>query len=130
MFIKKLWYLYFHCKARNCIKTQFLIEEGWTHVILPLQFLKRFYFFVFRRREMEGERGGNIYVGEKHWLAASCMGPDWGPVLQPRHLAWPGKKLATFRFVGWPPVNWVTPVRALFIIIKKHPIFILSHSEH
>ena len=88
------------------------------------------FIFLFLDREMEGEREGNICVGEEHWLAASCMGPDWGPVLQPRHLAWPGKKLATFRFVGWHPVNWATQVRALFIIIKKHPIFILSHSEH
>ena len=130
MFIKKLWYLYFHCNARNCIKTPFLIYEGWTHVILPTQFLNRFYLFVFRWREMEGEREGNIYAGEKHWWAASCMGPDWRPVLQPRHVPCPGMELATFHFVGWHPVNWATPVRDLFIIIKNHPIFILSHWEH
>ena len=53
---------------------------------------------------MEGEREGNIYAGEK-LIAVSCMGPDWGQVLPPRHVPCPAMELATFPFVGWHPVN-------------------------
>ena len=35
-------------------------------------------------REREGER--NIDMKEKHLLVASCMCPDQGPTLQPRHV--------------------------------------------
>ena len=41
-----------------------------------LNFFKRFYLFILREREREGERG------EKHWSVASALHPDRGPGLQ------------------------------------------------
>ena len=72
-------------------------------------------FIVERREGREKERERNINVRERHWAVDSWMHPKWGPVLQPRHVPWPGIKLMTFHFVGWHPINWSTPVRASLI---------------
>ena len=58
-------------------------------------FLKSFYLFLKRGEARER----NISVREKHQSDASCMRPNWGPNPQPRHVLWPGIKLATFCFV-------------------------------
>ena len=56
-------------------------------------------------RKMEG----NTDVTEKHWLAAFCTHPNWGPHLQCRHVPWPRNGLATFHFEGQYSAKWATP---------------------
>ena len=57
-------------------------RDGDDHLCLA-DFLKRFYLFIFREREKEGER-----EGEKHQcVVASHVAPYYlGPGLQPRHV--------------------------------------------
>ena len=50
------------------------------------------------QRETEWEREKNINVREKHWSAASHMGPDRGSNPQPRYVPWLGIRLETFVF--------------------------------
>ena len=75
-------------------------------------FLKRFYLFIFRKREREGEK-----EGEKHWCVRKtvrCLSyaHKRGPGLQPRHVPWPGIEPATFQLAGRRSVHWATPDRA------------------
>ena len=64
---------------------------------LPFFSFLRFYLFIFREREREGE---------KH----QCT-PHWGPGPQPRHVPWLGIKPVTFWFAGPHSVHWATPAR-------------------
>ena len=58
-------------------------------------FLKRFYLFIFRERETEGER-----EGEKHqYVVASCE-PPGGDCLKPRHVPRLGIQSTTLWFTG------------------------------
>ena len=72
----------------------------------------KIYLFIFRERGREGERERNISVWEKHWSVASRTCPNQGPNLQPRHVPWPGIKLATLSFAEGRSSNWATAVRA------------------
>ena len=60
----------------------------------------------------EKERARNINAREKYRSVASCMCPDWGLNLQPRHVPWPGIEPVTLWFAGWHPANWATLARA------------------
>ena len=81
------------------ITTLFLCPWGF-HFILCIDFWVR---------GREGKREGTINVRDKHRLVASCTCPDGGLNPQPRHVPWPGIKLASFCFVGQRPTNWATP---------------------
>ena len=74
-------------------------------------FCKILFFYTERGREGRKE-------GEKHQSVASCTHPVQGWNLQPIHMSWPGIELATFRFAGWCPTNWATPVKAGCLLLS------------
>lgn len=45
---------------------------------MPKHFLNMFFKLILERERERGERKRNIYVGEKHQLAASFTHPDQG----------------------------------------------------
>ena len=69
-------------------------------------FLTFIYSLLERGKGRKKQRERNIDVRGKHRSLASCLQPNRGPGLQPRHVPWPGIKLATFHFA------LATPARA------------------
>ena len=75
--------------------------------------LFRFYLFLERGKGREKEE-------EKHQWVVSRKHLDRGPNPHPRHVAWLGIKQVNFRFHGWCPSNWATPVRADVHTFESH----------
>ena len=63
--------------------------------------------FIYFQREGKGRR-----KGERHRSVASRKCPNLGLNPKSRHVPLPGIEPVTFRFVGWRPANWATPIRA------------------
>ena len=77
------------------------------------------YLFIFRERVSEGER-----KGEKHQcVVASCMPPNWGPGLQPRHVPQLGIEQVTLCFTVQRSIHWAIPTRAPILILTSPYLF-------
>ena len=60
-------------------------------------------------REKVGVRKKHQWERKKHWLAASCMHPDWGPNPKPRHVPCVGIEPATL-WVHWTMLQPTEPL--------------------
>ena len=85
----------------KCIKTKLC------HKYFDIQLFKKdfIYLFLERGEGKKKEREGNIDVTEKHQSVSSCMCPNQGSNLKPRHVPWLGIEPATFWFVGQCPIE-------------------------
>ena len=72
--------------------------------------------FVFRERGREREREGEKHQCVRDTLIGCLLhAPNQGPVLQPRHVPWPGIKPVAFYFSGQHSIHWATPARAALL---------------
>ena len=88
--------------------------RNWRYILIFIAFLfcKDFiYLFLKRGEGREKERQRNTDAREKHQSFASCLCPDQGLNLKPRHVPCLGNELATFCFAGRTP-DRVTVARA------------------
>ena len=76
-------------------------------ILIFIYFLKRLFYFLERRREVERE-------GEKHQGVVASRAHYWGPGQQPKHVPWLGIEPAPFWFSGCHSIHWATPARAHF----------------
>ena len=91
--------------------TYFLMVLLYILELLGRIFFLMFYLFLERG---EGERKirRETLMQKRNTDGLLLVGPDQGPNPQPRPGPCLGMEAAAFRFVGWHPANWATPVRA------------------
>ena len=127
-----VWTLFCPIDLCICPDTSWLLllyRKSWEHVAWLLQlclfslFFKKDFIYSFLERGKGKKRRRETLIG-------CLLHPDWGLNPQPRHVLQLGIELVTFKFVGWCPTSWATPVRANFVLFQNcfgFSIFVLFH---